>query len=99
MVPDDPLLDVDQCNRDASLMKTLGTNSIRVYHVDPSQSHDECMAIFANAGIYLWLDLDTFNTQMDEVRYNSQEKTSHLLTHPARLPHLGMPLNSVTLPP
>ena len=25
----------DQCTRDADLMKTLGANSIRVYHVDP----------------------------------------------------------------
>lgn len=48
-------------------MQTLGTNSIRVYHVDPSQSHDDCMTILANAGIYLWLDLDTFTTQIDEV--------------------------------
>ncbi|XPS68234.1 hypothetical protein M3J09_000525 [Ascochyta lentis] len=47
-------------------MQTIGTNSIRVYHVDPSADHTGCMEVFANAGIYLWLDLDTFNTQIDQ---------------------------------
>lgn len=45
-------------------MKTLGANSIRVYHVDPSQSHDSCMSTFSDAGIYAWIDLDTFSTQI-----------------------------------
>jgi len=43
-------------------MKTLGANSIRVYHVDPTADHSECMNTFANAGIYAWIDLDTFST-------------------------------------
>ncbi|PQE33923.1 glycoside hydrolase family 72 protein [Rutstroemia sp. NJR-2017a WRK4] len=58
----DPLIDTTQCQLDASLMKTLGANAIRVYHVDPTGDHDGCMSAFANAGIYLFLDLDTFNT-------------------------------------
>jgi 1,3-beta-glucanosyltransferase GAS1 len=67
LVPDDPLVDSDQCKRDANLMKSIGTNAIRVYHVDPSQNHDSCMEIFTNAGIYVFLDLDTFDTQIDQV--------------------------------
>lgn len=47
---------------DADLMKTLGANAIRVYHVDPSKDHDACMTAFSNNGIYLFLDLDTFDT-------------------------------------
>ena len=47
-------------------MKTIGTNSIRVYHVDPSADHTDCMKTFADAGIYLWLDLDTFTTQIEQ---------------------------------
>ncbi len=47
-------------------MQTLGTNSIRVYHVDPSANHDGCMAAFDNVGIYVWLDLDTFNTTIEQ---------------------------------
>ena len=63
----DPLIDSDQCQRDASLMKTLGANTIRVYHVDASGDHDGCMSAFSDAGIYLLVDLDTFNTAIDPV--------------------------------
>ncbi|GAB1737031.1 hypothetical protein NU219Hw_g393t1 [Hortaea werneckii] len=59
---DDPLATPEQCKLDASLMQTLGTNSIRVYHVDPDADHDGCMQAFADAGIYAWIDLDTFDT-------------------------------------
>lgn len=43
-------------------MKTLGTNSIRVYHVVAESNHDGCMTAFADAGIYTWIDLDTMGT-------------------------------------
>ncbi|KAF2399431.1 hypothetical protein EJ06DRAFT_495164 [Trichodelitschia bisporula] len=66
LVPDDPLIDNNQCKLDAALMKELGANSIRVYHVDPSGDHRACMSTFADAGIYLWLDLDTFTTQIEQ---------------------------------
>ena len=66
LTPDDPLVDADQCSRDATLMGQLGANTIRVYHVDPTQNHDKCMQTFADNGIYLWLDLDTFDTQLDQ---------------------------------
>lgn len=45
-------------------MAQIGTNSIRVYHVDPAANHDGCMAAFAAQGIYVWLDLDTFSTMI-----------------------------------
>lgn len=65
----------DQCKLDAALMQTLGTNSIRVYHVQANQSHDECMQTFSDAGIYTWIDLDTFDTYivLDQPAWN-QEK-------------------------
>lgn len=66
LVPDDPLIDNKQCKFDSDLMKSIGTNSIRVYHVDPSADHDDCMKTFADAGIYIWLDLDTFDTQIEQ---------------------------------
>ncbi|KAL6860991.1 glycoside hydrolase family 72 protein [Trichoderma novae-zelandiae] len=62
LVPQDPLVDSDQCKRDAKLMAELGTNTIRVYHVDPDADHDGCMAAFDDAGIYILADLDTFDT-------------------------------------
>ena len=65
--PDDPLINSDQCQLDAKAMQDLGANTIRVYHVDPSGNHDGCMSAFANAGIYLFVDLDTFTTQITQV--------------------------------
>ncbi|GJJ76612.1 1,3-beta-glucanosyltransferase GAS1 [Entomortierella parvispora] len=53
----DPLAKPADCKRDSGLMKDLGLNTIRVYQVDPSLNHDECMAILRQAGIYLILDL------------------------------------------
>jgi 1,3-beta-glucanosyltransferase GAS1 len=47
-------------------MSTLGTNSIRVYHVSPYADHSGCMSVFASLGIYVWLDLDTFNTTIEQ---------------------------------
>ena len=66
--PSDPLIDKDQCTRDAKLMKELGVNTIRVYHVDPKADHDGCMAVFDDAGIYVTVDLDTFETYILPVR-------------------------------
>lgn len=48
-------------------MKELGTNAIRVYHVDADKDHDGCMEVFADAGIYLLIDLDTFDTYITPV--------------------------------
>jgi 1,3-beta-glucanosyltransferase GAS1 len=78
---DDPLADGNQCALDASLMKSLGANSIRVYHVDPDADHDACMSTFSDAGIYVWLDLDTFDTYIiaahpvwNETQYSAYQK-------------------------
>ncbi|XP_014562179.1 glycoside hydrolase family 72 protein [Bipolaris victoriae FI3] len=66
LVPDDPLIDATQCGLDSALMKTIGANSIRVYHVDPDADHTDCMKAFADAGIYIWVDLDTFDTYVEQ---------------------------------
>lgn len=68
LTEDDPLIDKDQCSRDASLMQELGANTIRVYHVDASADHTDCMGVFADAGIYLLVDLDTFDSYILAVR-------------------------------
>lgn len=67
LTENDPLVDETQCKLDAKLMAELGANTIRVYHVDPAGDHDACMTAFADKGIYLFLDLDTFDTQFDQV--------------------------------
>lgn len=60
-------------------MKTIGTNSIRVYHVDPKGNHDACMKAFADAGIYIWVDLDTFDTQITEFlpKWNETQRDAY----------------------
>jgi 1,3-beta-glucanosyltransferase GAS1 len=68
--PEDPLIDTEQCLRDIALMKELGVNAIRVYHVDAAANHDGCMNAFADAGIYLLLDLDTFDTYITPVSHS-----------------------------
>lgn len=55
----DPLSDYDTCSRDIPYFKKLGLNTIRVYTVDNSANHDECMSALADAGIYLALDVNT----------------------------------------
>ncbi|KAI1179739.1 Glucanosyltransferase-domain-containing protein [Nemania sp. FL0916] len=62
LVPDDPLVNEAQCKLDAALMQKLGVNTIRVYHVDGHANHDGCMNVFADAGIYTMIDMDTFTT-------------------------------------
>ncbi|KAJ5047164.1 uncharacterized protein L3040_003006 [Drepanopeziza brunnea f. sp. 'multigermtubi'] len=60
--PNDPLVDTKQCQLDAAAMHSIGTNSIRVYHVDPAADHQGCMSVFSDAEIYVWLDVDTFTS-------------------------------------
>lgn len=48
-------------------MQDLGANTIRVYHVDPNGDHKGCMSAFADVGIYLFVDLDTFSTWLNSV--------------------------------
>ena len=49
-------------------MKELGANTIRVYHVNETADHSGCMNAFAAAGIYLFVDLDSFKTYIRYVR-------------------------------
>ncbi|KAL1973725.1 hypothetical protein VTN31DRAFT_5285 [Thermomyces dupontii] len=56
---EDPLADPKVCKRDIEKFKDLGLNTIRVYHVDNTADHDECMSALAEAGIYLVLDVNT----------------------------------------
>jgi hypothetical protein len=51
LTPSDPLIDTAQCKRDIARMSELGTNAIRVYHVDPHGDHKGCMSALADAGM------------------------------------------------
>lgn len=71
----DPLADTTTCQRDIAMFKTLGINTVRVYIVDNSANHDECMTALADAGIYLILDVNnplySINRASPGASYNS----------------------------
>ncbi|KAL9084987.1 MAG: hypothetical protein Q9159_004953 [Coniocarpon cinnabarinum] len=66
----DPLSDADACLRDAALMQQLGINTIRVYNLDPTADHDQCVSIFNSVGIYMILDV---NSPFDGGSINADE--------------------------
>lgn len=55
----DPLGSTDICKRDVPVFQDLGLNAVRVYTIDNTQDHSECMQMLAEAGIYVILDVNT----------------------------------------
>lgn len=55
----DPLADTRTCQRDVTEFKKLGINTVRIYTIDNSKNHDQCMKMLSDAGIYLALDVNT----------------------------------------
>lgn len=62
----DPFVDVTQCTADATLMASIGVNAVRVYHARPALDHSACMAEFDRLGIYVFVDLDDYVSQLDQ---------------------------------
>ncbi|PGH04801.1 1,3-beta-glucanosyltransferase gel1 [Blastomyces parvus] len=71
---EDPIADAKGCKRDIANFKELGLNTIRIYTVDNTKDHDECMQALADAGIYLVLDVNTpkysINRKDPKLSYN-----------------------------
>jgi len=71
----DPIADITTCTRDIAEFTKLGINTVRVYTVDNTASHDACMAALEAAGIYLVLDVNTplysLNRASPAASYNS----------------------------
>lgn len=64
----DPLADTTICQRDIKKFQELGVNTIRVYSVDNSADHKDCMQALNDAGIYLVLDVNnpSYSINRDE---------------------------------
>ncbi|KAF2716982.1 carbohydrate-binding module family 43 protein [Polychaeton citri CBS 116435] len=60
----DPLANADNCRRDIPIMKQIFTNVIRVYALDPTADHDDCMQQLADADIYVIADLSEPGTSI-----------------------------------
>lgn len=61
----DPLANTAICKRDIAKFKELAINTVRIYTVDNSANHDECMKLMADAGIYLALDVNSPNYSLN----------------------------------
>ncbi|CAH2351852.1 1,3-beta-glucanosyltransferase Pga4p [[Candida] railenensis] len=80
----DPLADSDTCSRDIEKFKDLGINTIRVYSIDNTADHDDCMKQLADAGIYVLLDVNIPNASISrdsaECSYNTMYLNEVLAT-------------------
>lgn len=61
---DDPLSRTATCRRDIKYFKELGINTIRIYSIDNTADHDECMKLLADAGIYVVFDVNIPNASI-----------------------------------
>lgn len=74
----DALADSDICSRDIPYLKELGLNTIRVYSLDNTLDHDECMQKLEDAGIYVILDVNTPKASISRWKIECSYNTKYL---------------------
>ncbi|RDA90329.1 hypothetical protein CP533_6001 [Ophiocordyceps camponoti-saundersi (nom. inval.)] len=74
----DPLANPATCRRDVKHFAQLGINTIRVYMVDNSLKHDECMKILDEAGIYVILDVNNPGYSLNRADPHRSYNTNYL---------------------
>lgn len=74
----DPLADYDICSRDVPVFQDLGINTVRVYTVDNSLDHTECMQLLSDAGIYLILDVNTPKSSISRINPSCSYNADYL---------------------
>lgn len=74
----DPLADTKICLQDIKNFEKLGVNVIRVYSVDNSKTHKECMEALAKAGIYLVLDVNNPEYSVTQLESHGSYNTNYL---------------------
>ncbi|MCJ1430073.1 1,3-beta-glucanosyltransferase gas1, partial [Sticta canariensis] len=89
----DPLTDNHDCSQPVLYLKNLHTNVIRTYYIDTSRDHSNCMALFAQAGIYVMVDLmtpgyviDLLNPIWNDVLYNQYTSVIDTMHNYTNLP-------------
>lgn len=74
----DPLADAKTCERDIKYFKDLGINTIRVYSIDNTAKHDECMKQLADAGIYVIMDTNIPDASISRADPECSYNTNYL---------------------
>lgn len=89
----DSLADTASCARDIPFLQQLGTNTIRVYAIDPTADHQACMNALADAGIYVIADLSVPGQSVE--RDNPSWNTDLFARYQGVIDNLGQYPNTI----